>query len=54
MSDNDNLTDRPTAWHWTEAEVSIDRILRKNAAIKRIRNKLKEKKRKQNYFPNFL
>jgi len=54
MSNNHKFIDKSTDWHWPEAEVSIDMILRKNPAIKRIRNKLKEKKRKQNYFPNFL
>ncbi|KKM52800.1 hypothetical protein LCGC14_1554560 [marine sediment metagenome] len=49
MPNNHKFTDRSTDWHWTEAEVSIDMILRKNPGVKRIRNKLKEKKRKQKY-----
>lgn len=44
MYDNDKFN-RPIMWHWTEAEVSIDLILRKNAAVRRIQNKLKENKR---------
>lgn len=48
MTDHGNFSDRPKAWHWTEADVSIDLILRKSAAIRRIRNKLKENKRKHN------
>jgi len=49
MSNNHKFTDRSTTRHWTEANVSIDIILRKNPGVKRIRNKLKEKKRKQKY-----
>ncbi len=45
MSD-DKFNNGPIAWHWTEAEVSIDLIMRKSAAVRRIRNKLKESKRK--------
>ena len=54
MSNNHKFTDRSTDWHWTEAEVSIDMILRKNPAIKRIRNKLKEKKKRAKIPTNFF
>lgn len=37
--------EEPVSWHWTEGEISIDAILRKNKAIRRIHNKLKEKRR---------
>ncbi|KKN54964.1 hypothetical protein LCGC14_0586860 [marine sediment metagenome] len=52
MSGKDKFNDGPIAWHWTETEVSIDLILRKSAAVRRIRNKLKENKRIN--FPIFL
>lgn len=37
--------EEPVSWHWTEW-ISINTILRKNKAIRRIHNKLKEKRRK--------
>ncbi|KKM28463.1 hypothetical protein LCGC14_1566380 [marine sediment metagenome] len=46
MFKDGNLTDGQKTWHWTETEISIDFILRKNAGIRRMRNKLKEKERK--------
>ena len=35
--------DDPVSWHWSE--ISKEAILRKNPAIKRIRNKIKDKKK---------
>ncbi|KKN29079.1 hypothetical protein LCGC14_0847740 [marine sediment metagenome] len=52
MTENDNYTYDQKPWHWTETDLSIDSILRKSAGIRRIRNKLKEKKRK--YKPEFI
>lgn len=46
MSNNNKYTDGPSTLGWTENKISININLQKNAVVKRMRNKLKEKKRK--------